>query len=156
VRGRLGDPGSSRGRGCKEGGPDSTETQAEGLGRSRGGLTTKIIAAAIAVHKELGPGFLESIYENALAVELRAQDIPFQRQLAVPVLYRGVEVGLHRLDLFAFDEIVVALEAVSCLENVHHVVVRSYLRAANREHGLLLDSASPALEIERVTTKRLG
>jgi GxxExxY protein len=62
-------------------------------------LTEKIIACAIAVHRELGPGFLESIYENALCVELKTQQIPFQRQLRVPVAYRSVEVGLHRLDL---------------------------------------------------------
>lgn len=118
------------------------------------GLTERIIGAAIEVHKALGRGFLESIYENAFAVELRAQDIPFRRQVAVPVIYRGVEVGLHRLDLFVFDEIVVELEAVTRLEDVHFVVVRSYLRAADREHGLLLNFAKPTLEIKRVSTKR--
>ena len=86
-------------------------------------LTSRIIGAAINVHKELGPGFLESIYENALAVELRAQEIPFQRQLAVPVLYREIEVGLHKLDLFVFGEIVVELKAIRRLENIHYVVV---------------------------------
>jgi len=118
------------------------------------GLTDRIIGAAIEVHKTLGPGFLESIYENAFAVELRAQDIPFKRQVAVPVVYRGVEVGLHRLDLFVFDEIVVELKAVTRLEDVHFVVVRSYLRAVDREHGLLLNFAKPTLEIKRVSTKR--
>jgi len=118
------------------------------------GLTDRIIGAAIEVHKALGPGFLESIYENAFAVELRAQDVPFRRQVAVPVLYRGVEVGLHRLDLFVFDEIVVELKAVTRLQDVHFVVVRSYLRAADREHGLLLNFAKPTLEIKRVSTKR--
>ena len=56
-------------------------------------LTGQIIGAAIEVHKTLGPGYLEAIYENALALELRARSIPFQRQLTVPVLYRGSEVG---------------------------------------------------------------
>lgn len=117
-------------------------------------LTDRIIGAAIEVHKELGPGFLESIYENAFAVELRAQDIPFDRQLAVPVFYRGVEVGLHRLDLFVFNKIVVELKAITRIQDDHYVVVRSYLRAVNREHGLLLNFAKPTLEIKRVSTKR--
>ena len=60
-------------------------------------LTGQIIGAAIEVHKALGPGFVEAIYENALAIELRARNIPFQRQLSVSILYRGAEVGLHRL-----------------------------------------------------------
>jgi GxxExxY protein len=62
-------------------------------------LTGSVIGAAIEVHRALGPGFLEAVYENALAIELRARGIGFDRQLAVPILYRGTEVGLHRLDL---------------------------------------------------------
>ena len=75
-------------------------------------LTGSIIGAAIAVHRELGPGFIESVYGNALDVEMRHRQIPFVRQLGVPVLYRGVEVGMHRLDLFVQGEIVVELKAV--------------------------------------------
>ena len=60
-------------------------------------LTGEIIGAAIEVHKELGPGFLESMYENALCIELRWRKIPFERQVAIPVFYRGNEIGLHRL-----------------------------------------------------------
>ena len=74
-------------------------------------LTGKIIGAAIEVHKAPGPGYLESIYENALAIELRVQGVPFQRQMAMPVLYRKSEVGLHRLDLFVADQIVVELSS---------------------------------------------
>ena len=67
-------------------------------------LTGQIIAAGIEVHKALGPGYLESVYENALVVELRTRGLSFERQLSVPVLYRGVEVGLHRIDLFVADQ----------------------------------------------------
>lgn len=119
-------------------------------------LTEAIIGAAIEVHRELGPGFLESIYENALAIELRARQIPFQRQLMVPVLYRGVEVGLHRLDLFAFDQVLVELKAIATIEDIHFVVARSYLKAVGRDHGLLLNFAKPTLEIKRVSTKRFS
>lgn len=113
-------------------------------------LTGPIIGAAIAVHRELGPGFLEAVYDAALVVELRARRIPFQRQLTIPVLYRGVEVGLHRLDLFVADEIVVELKAVRDIGDVHFAVVRSYLRAVGRKHGLILNFAKPTLEVKRV------
>ena len=113
-------------------------------------LTDRIIGAAIAVHKALGPGFLESIYENALAIELGAQGISFQRQMSIQVLYRESEVGSHRLDLFVSERIVVELRAVKTIENVHFAVVRSYLRALKREHGLILNYSKPTLEIKRV------
>ena len=87
--------------------------------------TGQIIGAAIEVHRELGPGFLESIYEEALALELGSRRIPFQRQPDVSVVYKGVEVGSHKIDLFAFDEIVVELKAVKALKDVQFVVVRS-------------------------------
>ena len=70
------------------------------------GLTGKIIGAAVDVHKNLGPGFIESVYENALCVELRSRAVSFHRQLAVPVLYRSVEVGQHRLDLFVDGKLI--------------------------------------------------
>jgi len=113
-------------------------------------LTGAIIGAAIAGHKELGPGFVESVYENALAIELRHRSLPFQRQLAVPVLYRGVEIGLHRLDLFVGDQIVVELKAVKSISDVHFAVVRSYLRAVGHQHGLILNFAKPTIEVKRV------
>lgn len=118
-------------------------------------LTGAVIGAAIEVHKTLGPGFIESVYEQAMVVELRHRGVAFQRQLTVPVLYRGVEVGLHRLDLFVSDEIVVELKAVRELVDAHFVVVRSYLRAVNRDHGLLLNFAKPKLVVKRVMTRDL-
>lgn len=116
--------------------------------------TSRIIGAAIEVHRELGPGFLESVYEEALVLELNSRGIPIQRQLKITVVYKGVEVGSHRIDLLAFDEIVVELKAVKRLRDVHFVVVRSYLRALGRDHGLLLNFSSPTLTIKRVSGKR--
>lgn len=113
-------------------------------------LTGEIIGAAIAVHRELGPGFLESVYENAMVLELRARQLAFQRQLAVPVLYHGVEVGMHRLDLVVANEIVVELKAVREITDAHFAIVRSYMRALGRRHGLMLNFAKPTLEIKRV------
>ncbi len=120
------------------------------MGLKHEGLTGQIIGAAIEVHRELGPGFIESAYEAALAMELRNREIPFARQLAVPVVYKGVEVHLHRLDLFVASEIVVELKAVKNLVPAHFAIVRSYLRAARREHGLLLNFAKSTLEVKRV------
>lgn len=113
-------------------------------------LTGRIIGAAIAVHRELGPGFLETIYDAALAVELDARGIPFQRQLAIPLLYRGVEIGRHRLDLLVGSEIVVELKAVKDIADAHFAVVRSYLRAVGCKHGLILNFARPTLDVKRV------
>ncbi len=112
-------------------------------------LTGTIIGAAIAVPRELGPGFVESVYDNALAIELGSRSVAFQSQLSVPVLYRGAEVGVHRLDLFVADEIVVELKAVKDITDVHFAVVRSYLRAVGRRHGLILNFAKSTLEVKR-------
>jgi GxxExxY protein len=117
------------------------------------GLTGRIIGAAIEVHRQLGPGFVESIYESALTVELRAQSISFLRQLTVPVLYRDLEVGLHKLDLLVENLIVVELKAVKEVNDTHFAVVRSYLRAAGLDHGLILNFAKPTLEIKRVSAR---
>jgi len=113
-------------------------------------LTGAVIGAAIAVHKELGPGFIESVYDNALAIELRKRALRFQRQVAVPVLYHGAEVGMHRLDLFVDDQIVVELKAVKEISDVHFAVARSYLRAVHRMHGLILNFSKRILGVKRV------
>src|SRR5882724_8348568 len=110
-------------------------------------LTERIIGAAIQVHRTLGPGFVESIYEAALATELGHRGIAFERQVEVQILYRDKRVGLHRLDLVVSGEIVVELKAVKSLDPVHFIVVRSYLRALRRKHGLLLNFASAPLEV---------
>jgi GxxExxY protein len=118
-----------------------------------GELTGRIIGAAIQVHKALGPGFIESIYGKALAVELRAMGIPFQTELVVSIHHRGEEVGSHRLDFFVAGEIVVELKAVRELEDVHFQIVKSYLSAIRRKHGLILNFSKPTLEIRRVSAK---
>jgi len=114
-------------------------------------LTGKIIGAAIEVHRQLGPGFIESIYENALVYELRKRGLKVEQQLEVPVIYDGsVEVGKHRLDLLVESEIVIDLKAISELLDVHFAIVKSQLRAMKRKHGLLLNFAKVKLEAKRV------
>ena len=110
----------------------------------------RLIGAAIEVHRTIGPGFVESVYENALAIELTQRGIPFVRQVNVPIHYHGVEVGRHVLDLFVEDQLVVELKTVKRLEDIHFAILRSYLKAARREVGLILNFAQPTLDIKRV------
>ena len=116
-------------------------------------LTEKIIGCAIEVHKRLGPGFLESFYENAFVVELQKKELPFVKQKEVVVEYDGIEVGKHRLDLFVADTIVVELKAVKNIEDIHFAIVRSYLRALGKEHCLLINFSKKVLEVKRVICK---
>jgi GxxExxY protein len=112
-------------------------------------LTSRIIACTIEVHKTL-PGFLESIYEAALTIELRRAGLYVEQQKMLPVTYRDIPIGEHRLDLLVERKVVVELKAISALEDIHFAVVRSYLKAAGLEHGLLLNFASIPLTIKRV------
>lgn len=102
-------------------------------------LSGRIIGAAIEVHKQLGPGFLESVYEEALVIEFKHRNIPFQQQPDVNVMYRGHKVGQSRLDLLVEDCIIVELKAVEKLHPIHHAQVISYLRAKNLNLGLLIN-----------------
>ncbi len=129
---------------------DSQEGRKVGRGLELGALSERVIGAAIAVHRELGPGFIESIYEQALAVEFDACEIRFERQKPVSVSYRNVHVGEHRLDFLVEDCLVVELKAVKALEDVHFAIVRSYLKATQLEHGLLLNFSAYPLTIKRV------
>jgi GxxExxY protein len=113
-------------------------------------LTDRIIAAAIRVHKELGPGFLEIMYEEALAIELAVAGIAFERQKLLPIFYREHLIGEHRLDLVVERRVILELKAISALEDVHFAIVRSYLKAANLSDALLLNLASTRLTVKRV------
>jgi GxxExxY protein len=108
-------------------------------------LTGKIIGAAIEVHRLLGPGFLESIYENAMEIELRLRDIPFERQYYIPVSYKGQVVGDHRLDYLIVGTVVVELKGIDALALIHKAQVVSYLRATGLHVGLLINLLLPVI-----------
>jgi GxxExxY protein len=112
-------------------------------------LTSDIIAAAIAVHRELGPDFLESIYEEALCVELNLLGIFYERQKPIEILYCNKKIGEHRLDLFVDNSVVVELKAIRALEDIHFSTVRSYMKACKVESGSLLNFATMPLTIKR-------
>jgi GxxExxY protein len=113
-------------------------------------LTDRILGAAVRVHTELGPGFLESLYEEALAVELRHLNLQFERQKPVPVFYRGQPIGEHRVDLLVEHTVVVELKAIATLEKIHFAILRSYLMALGLSDALLLNFATTRLTIKRV------
>jgi len=102
-------------------------------------LAHKVIGAAIEVHRHLGPGLLESVYEQAFCVELNLLEIKFRRQASVKLSYKGHHVGQGRLDLLVEDKLVVELKAVEKLTDVHKAQVLSYLRTAGYHLGLLIN-----------------
>ena len=108
-------------------------------------LAHRVIGAALEVHRTLGAGYIEAVYEEALCVELRIRDIPFVRQPFVRVEYKGHVVGDARLDLLVSDDLIVELKAVEGLLPVHSSQVISYLRAMNRRLGLLINFNVPFL-----------
>jgi GxxExxY protein len=102
-------------------------------------LAYQTIGAAIEVHRYLGAGFLESIYEAALAIELEKRKIAFQRQVGIDIQYKGVRIGESRLDLLVGNQLVVELKAVDALLPIHKAQVLSYLKAVNKPLGLLIN-----------------
>jgi GxxExxY protein len=119
-------------------------------------MTERIIGTAITVHKTLGPGFLEAIYQEALAAEFDHLDIRYERQKAVPIMYRGRPIGEHRLDFLVEGRVVVELKAIQTLEDIHFAIVRSYLKATNLQSALLLNFATMPLTVKRVGREETG
>ena len=113
-------------------------------------LSRKIIGAAIKVHKELGPGFLENIYEEALKIEFSECNLYFNSQKEIKIKYFGTEIGTHRLDLLVEKKIIVELKAVKEFSDIHFAQLRSYLKATGLKVGLLLNFAKPTIEIKRI------
>jgi len=109
-------------------------------------LARRVIGAAIEVHRHLGPGFLESVYEEALCVEPELREIPFDRQRPIGVDYKGHSVGQGRLDLLVGDKLLVELKAVDRLAPIHNAKVISYLKATSLHLGLLINFNVPLLK----------
>jgi GxxExxY protein len=104
-----------------------------------------VIGAAIEVHRQLGAGLPEEGYEGALAVELAARGVPFERQVVVPIVYMGVQVARGRIDLLIAGRLVVEVKAVESLVPVHRLQVLSYLRIIRQPLGLLIHFNVPVL-----------
>ena len=113
-------------------------------------LSEKIIGCCIRVHKLLGPGFLEKVYEEALCLELADAGLSFERQKPITIAYRGQTIGEHRLDLLVEVAVVVELKACRAIEDIHLATTRSYLKASSLQLGLVINFARPTLDIKRV------
>ncbi len=115
-------------------------------------LAYRVIGAAIEVHKHLGPGFLESVYEQALAVELGLRGIAFDRQRVVPVIYKTQIVGEHRLDFVVENQLVVEMKSAESFLPLHRAQLISCLKAMPSQLGLLINFNEKWLKngIERV------
>ncbi len=120
------------------------------MGHEFEALSGKILEAAVAVHKTLGPGFLESIYQKSMEVALRHRGIPFDAQKEIHIIFEKEDVGLHKLDLIVAGEIIVELKAVKDLEDIHYAQVKSYLKATGRHVGLLLNFNATTLLTKRI------
>ena len=114
-------------------------------GKELDGLARRVIGAAIEVHRVLGPGYLESVYEEALVIELGYRGIRSDRQVPVSVVYRDHPVGVARLDILVADSLVIELEAVNALLPIHHAQVISYLKATGVTLGLFINFNSRVL-----------
>ena len=111
-----------------------------------GALSYQVIGAAMEVHKILGPGFLESVYGDALAIELEQRGIVFQKEVEVSVKYKGRKVGTGRMDFVIGDIIIIELKAVENLRPVHDAQVISYLKMTGYPLGLLINFNVPLLK----------
>lgn len=117
-------------------------------------LTYRIIGCAMEVHKILGNGFQEVVYQRAMAVEMEKQTIGFGREVEMPIFYKSVNVGMRRVDFLIDNKILVELKAVIELEEVHLAQALNYLEAFNLEIGLLINFGSRSLQYKRLLNKK--
>lgn len=112
--------------------------------------TQAIIGAAMKVHRELGCGFLEQVYQCAFAVELEKQGIPFEREAELPVHYSGVKLECYyRIDFICYEDVLVELKALNQLTGVEDSQVINYLKASSMKRALLINFGSKSLEFKR-------
>ena len=118
-------------------------------------ITRKIIGCAMAVHSTLGNGFQEVIYQRALAIEMKYNDLTFEREKEMPIFYRNQQIGTRRVDFFVENCIMVELKALSKLDNSHLAQAKNYLEAYQKEIGLLINFGTPSLEFKRVYNNKV-
>ena len=110
-------------------------------------LTRQIIGAAIDVHRELGPGLLENVYEECLCYELSARKISFEKQKPIPVVYRGAKLDCgYRADIIVCNRVIVEIKAISAVAPIHDAVMLTYLRLSGFKIGLLINFHSALLK----------
>jgi GxxExxY protein len=117
-------------------------------------LTSKIIGCAMIVHKTLGNGFQEVIYQRALEIEMRLANLNFNREFEMQIIYREEQIGTRRVDFLVENTISVELKAITKLEEVHFAQAINYLEAYNLEIGLLINFGETSLNFKRLTNKK--
>ncbi len=117
-------------------------------------LSHIILGVAFEVHKQLGPGFTEDLYEKAYVYELEERGIPYCEQKVIQVVYKGRLLGIYRLDLVVDDKVIVELKAVSQLTDIYKQQLISYLRATGLELGYLINFGSRSVEHVRVVNTK--
>jgi GxxExxY protein len=103
-------------------------------------LTSEIISSAIEVHRHLGPGLLESTYEECMTFELRQRDLTVERQLELPILYKGSQLEQsYRIDLLVNNQVIIELKSVNKIEPIHNAQLLTYLKLSDKRYGLILN-----------------
>lgn len=118
-------------------------------------LTHKIIGCAMEVHKHLGNGFQEVVYQRALSIELNLNSINHEREKEMPLQYKGFDIGTRRVDFFVQEKIMVEIKAIIHLEDVHLAQAMNYLEAYKMEIGLLLNFGAKSLQFKRVHNNKV-
>jgi GxxExxY protein len=118
-------------------------------------LTHSIIGCAMTVHNTLGNGFQEVIYQRALSIELNTNGIEHQREMEMPIFYRGAQIGTRRVDFFVAGLVMVEIKAIEKLENVHKAQAINYCEAYHIADGLLINFGATSLDFKRVYNKSL-
>ncbi len=113
-------------------------------------ITKRIIGCAMRVHSALGNGFQEVIYQRALRIEMELESLRFEREKSMKIFYRGLEIGIRRVDFYVEDCVMVELKALLLLEDVHYAQARNYLEAYNLDTGLLINFGGKSLEFKRL------
>jgi GxxExxY protein len=116
-------------------------------------LTEKIIGMAIEVHKKLGPGFQERIYERALINEFNKSKIRFSNQTSIKIVYEGIDIGKQKLDFIIEDQVILELKSTSKIIDLFQAQLLSYLKASDLRVGLILNFGRKILEIKRLVNK---
>lgn len=117
-------------------------------------LTSKIIGCAMTVHKALGNGFQEVIYQRALEIEMADKGVTFSREYEMPIFYREQHIGTRRVDFLVENLVSVELKAIIKLEDVHFAQAINYLEAYNLEIGLLINFGETSLNFKRLANKK--
>lgn len=139
---------------------DADETRISGSVRDLGDellhreLTQTIIGAAFAVHSDLGPGFLEKVYETALLVELMERGLEARAQMEIPVFYKTKRVGVYVADLLVNEIVICEIKAVRAIAPEHHAQLLNYLKATGLEVGLILNFGGPSLTFKRLVRSK--